>query len=266
MQGVKKGRVLMKDITIYSSNEDWFMPIASAPGEFQIHLTAQPSVTGGTDCVLISQQYAGNQISSAIAQLKELHIPCAVVTYDNTVENQSYLLGCGADDVFILPMCVELMRRRIHALTDLQVQSAGGLSFAAFDRITESNSGTGAFVVAEHDFISIYRFVARLLERLDQRAQLIFFRITNEDGPFAEADSVLHFLKIVQASLRRGDICCVAGSQIMMILMGSDAAGGHLVINRITGAFNAHYNMDESCEVSCQMREINKDSSKPAIG
>ena len=52
----------------------------------------------------------------------------------------------------------------------------------------------------------------------------------------------------------------------MMILMGSDAAGGHLVINRITGAFNAHYNMDESCEVSCQMREINKDSSKPVIG
>ena len=87
----------MKDITIYSSNEDWFMPIASAPGEFQIHLTAQPSVTGGTDCVLISQQYAGNQISSAIAQLKELHIPCAVVTYDDRYITERYLDEFEAD-------------------------------------------------------------------------------------------------------------------------------------------------------------------------
>ena len=249
----------MKNILIYSNNEDWFMPLASASGEFQIHLTAQAVFSGGADCVLLSQQYAGNQLSQVIAQLRQFHIPCAVVTYENTAENQSGLLKAGADDVIVLPMCGELLRRRILALTEMH--TAVEMNFASFDRITESNQGGGAFIVAEHDFVNIYRFVTRVLERLNQKAQLILFRLANEDGPFAEADSVLHFLKVVQSNLRRGDICCVAGSQIMIILMGADADGGNTVVRRVTGAFNAHYNMDECCEITCDMREISKASA-----
>lgn len=251
----------MKNIVIFSSKEDWFMPLASDPGELRIQLTAQPSVPSSADCVLISQQFIGNQLGPAIEQLRQFRIPCAVVTYDNTPENQAYLLRYGADDVIVLPMCGELMRKRIQALTNRPLMSEEELNFAAFDRIVETNQGNGSFVVAEHDFVNIYRFVSRLLERLDQKAQLILFRVNSEDGPFVEADAALHFLKIVQASLRKGDISCVAGRQVMVILMGADTEGGQLVINRVLSAFNAHYNMDESCDISYEIREISKSSS-----
>ncbi len=248
----------MKNIVIYSNQEDWLLPLVSAPGEFAIQVVGQPSFSGSPDCVLLSQQYAGRQLSSLIAQFREFRIPCAVVTTDPSTENQQHLLAKGADDVITAPICANLLRRRIKMLTEQPASSDSEMTFAAFDRIMESNQGTGSFIVAEHDFLNIYRFVSRLLERLEQKAQLVLFHFHSDDGPFIEADSALHFLKIVQASLRRGDISCNNGKQVLVILMGTDEPNARMVANRIIGAFNAHYNMDESCDVTYEIREISK--------
>ncbi|HAJ96180.1 MAG TPA: hypothetical protein DCO72_00355 [Ruminococcus sp.] len=248
----------MKKVVIYSSDEEWMIPFISSPDEFQILVTGQPSFSGTADCVLISQSYAGNGCTEFIAQLKQLRIPCAVVTFDRDIDNQEYLLQCGADDVITLPICTELLKKRIHALTDMPVHSDEEMTFTAFDRIMESNQGNGSFIVAEHDFMNIYRFVSRLLERLDQKAQMIIFNFASEEGPFMESDQILHFLKIVQTTLRRGDISCAYARQVLVILMGADEDGGNGVAKRVISTFDAHYNMDESCEVTYQMREINK--------
>ena len=254
----------MKHIIFYTSQEDWVQPLVSDPQDFQIQLTSQPSFSGAADCILLSQQYAGNQLLSALDQLKSVRMPCAVVTYDGSLENQERLLACGADDVIVLPLAPVLLRKRIRALSETIVQSDGTeINFAAFDRIYESNQGTGSFIVAEHDFMNIYRFISRILERLEQKAQLIIFRFRNDDGPFMESDSVLHFLKVVQTCLRRGDISSMYGKQMLVILMGADAANGQQVINRVISTFNAHYNMDESCKIIYEMREISAASSKP---
>ncbi len=149
----------MKKVVIYSSDEEWMIPFISSPDEFQILMTSQPFFSGTADCVLISQSYAGNRCTEFIEQMKQLHIPCAVVTFEGTMENQEYLLQCGADDVITLPICTELLKKRIHALVDTPVRSDAEMSFAAFDRIMESNQGNGSFIVAEHDFLNIYRFV-----------------------------------------------------------------------------------------------------------
>lgn len=251
----------MKNVIIYSSSEDWLVPLVSAPEGFRIQVSAEPGFSGTADCVLISQQHAGNQLTSVIGTLKPFHIPCAVVTYDGTLENQEQLLALGADDVIVLPISTPLLRSRIRALSEVPVRFDEDLNFAAFDRIMESQQGNGSFIVAEHDFMNIYRFVTRILERLEQRAQFIMFSFKSDPGPFIESESVLHFLKIVQTSLRRGDISSVYGKQVLVILLGADAEGGQRVIDRVISTFNVHYNMDESCEVTYEMREISRAES-----
>ena len=254
----------MKTIVLYTSQEDWTNPLVSDPQDLQIQLTSQPGFSGTADAVLLSQQYAGNQLLPALEHIRDLRIPCAVVTYDGSLDNQEKLLQAGADDVIVLPLAPALLRKRIQALTETRVSSGAEINFAAFDRIMESSQGTGSFIVAEHDFMNIYRFVTRILERLEQKAQLIIFRFSSDCGPFMESDSVMHFLKVVQTCLRRGDISSMYGKQMFVILMGADAAGGQQVINRVISTFNAHYNMDESCTITYEMREINAASAKPA--
>ncbi|MBQ8079008.1 MAG: hypothetical protein IJ236_03570, partial [Oscillospiraceae bacterium] len=231
------------------------------PGEFQVQVTGHPDFSGTADCVLISQKYAGQALRETIAHLRQFCIPCAVITEDNTLDNQEYLLGLGANEVIVPPICAGLLKRRLHALTDTPVHSDAEMNFAAFDRIMESNQGNGSFIVAEHDFMNIYRFVTRLLERLDQKAQLIIFNFATDLGPIMESDYVLNFLKIVQTSMRRGDITSVYGRQLLVILMGADETGGKSVVDRVISTFNAHYNMDEECEVSYEMREISRSTS-----
>lgn len=254
----------MKNIVIYSSNEDWIIPLVTAPGEFQVQVTGHPSFSGTADCVLISQQHAGNRLPEVLSQFRQLRIPCAAVTFDGTLANQESLLNMGANDVIVAPICAELLKRRIYALTDTPVRSDAEMNFAAFDRVMESNQGNGSFIVAEHDFLNIYRFVSRLLERLDQKAQLIIFNFSTDLGPVMDSDYVLNFLKVMQTSLRRGDITSAYGKQLLVILMGADASGGQKVIDRVVNTFNAHYNMDEECDIRYEMREISRAGSYTA--
>ncbi|MCR4646220.1 MAG: hypothetical protein K5695_12565 [Oscillospiraceae bacterium] len=250
----------MKNIVIYGSKEDWSIPLVKAAGEFSVQVIDRQDFTGTADCILISQEFAGNRLSDVIGRFKQYGLPCAVLTAEQGAENQKYLLNCGADDVIAAPICAALMQRRIRALTEIPVSSDFEMNFAAFDRVMEANQGTGAFLVSEHDFMNIYRFVVRLLERLEKKAMLLLFSFESEDGEMGAANSALHFLKIMQMSLRKGDITCNYGSQVLAILMGADAEGGRLVAERVIRAFDAHYNMDESCTVTYEVREISNAS------
>ena len=190
-----------------------------------------------------------------IRALRKLLIPVAVATYDGSAGNQEFLVGCGADDVIVFPIPGKLLEKRLEALSGSSVFSQADVDFSAFDRIREANQGKGSFIVQQHDFANIYRFVMRLLERLDQKAQLIIFTFTSDCGPVIESEGIMNFLRIVQACLRRGDISSVCGRQVFMILIGADELGGHTVIQRVLNAYAAHFD-DDSCEITFEMREI----------
>lgn len=253
----QKQEVIMKQVIIYASPGDPIITAVASLTDFHVKLLELNETPGIADCALISQQYAGNQTAAIISRVKEARIPCAIAAFSPTADVQEHFLSSGADDVLIFPMCSRLLRKRLLSLADIPVLSDAEVGFAAFDRILEANSGSGCFIVAEQDFMNIYRFVTRLLERLDKKAYLIHFRFDCDDDAYLESDSIYNFLKVLQTSLRRGDISSVYGKELFVILMGADENAAKAVIHRLISTFNAHYNMDESCEITYETREIN---------
>lgn len=242
-------------VTVFCGNAPWFAPYRMAMNEIAVHTIDNTDLPSDSECVLIPEEYAGDKLVNMIKTMKNLLIPVAVATHDGTQDNQEYLLECGADDVIILPMVPRLLEKRLLNLGANSALSRTNVNFSAFDRIREANEGAGAFLVQENDFANIYRFVVRILERLDQKAQLIIFTFNSDFGPFIETGTVYDFIKIVQAVLRRGDISSIYGRQVFVILMGADAESSEKVVQRMLSTFNAHYN-DDTCEITYEMREI----------
>ena len=247
---------MIRKLTVYGGDAPWLRPSLTAlGGDFQVAHAAEDATPVDSDCVLLTQEFAGDKLADRIRALRKLLIPVAVATYDGSAGNQEFLVGCGADDVIVFPIPGKLLEKRLEALSGSSVFSQADVDFSAFDRIREANQGKGSFIVQQHDFANIYRFVMRLLERLDQKAQLIIFTFTSDCGPVIESEGIMNFLRIVQACLRRGDISSVCGRQVFMILIGADELGGHTVIQRVLNAYAAHFD-DDSCEITFEMREI----------
>lgn len=249
-------------VTVYRGNAPWFRPFASALHELQIVKTDDEDLPSDSECVLIPQDYAGEKLVRMVKSMKNLLIPVAVITHDGTADNQEYLLESGADDVIVMPIVPRLLEKRLLNLGATSALTRTNVNFTAFERIREANQGHGAFVVQENDFANIYRFVVRILERLEQKAQLIIFTFNSDFGPFIETGTVFDFIKIVQAVLRRGDISSVYGRQVFVILMGTDAENGSKVVRRMLDTFEAHCN-DDSCEITYEMREISGSMEPP---
>jgi hypothetical protein len=246
---------MSKKVTVYCGDEPWFRPYREEPGDMIYRCTDSEDFPNDSDCVLIPQEYAGERLVPMLHSLKNLLIPAAVAAFDTSVRNLDFLMDCGADEIITFPTPSRLLQKRLTALANNSVLPHTSVDFSVFDKIRESNQGRGSFVVQENDFTNIYRFVVRILERLEQKAQLIIFNFESDFGPFIESESVYHFIQIVQTCLRRGDISSICGKQVFVILMGADTAGGELVIRRIIDTFEAHYS-DASCEITYQMREI----------
>ncbi len=251
---------MSKNVTIICGDEQWFRSQFPELEDFRFRMVSSAQeVAQDSECVLISQEFAGDRLLEMLRTMKQLLIPAGVVTFQSDRDNQDYLMDCGAEDVLILPMAGRLLQKRLHALAGSSVLPHTSVDFAAFDKIREANQGNGSFVVQENDFANIYRFVVRLLDRLDQKAQLIIFNFDSDLGPFIEIGNVYNFIKIVQAVLRRGDICSICGQQVFVILLGADAESGQKVVKRMIDTFDAHYN-DDTCEITYEMREIRSDS------
>ena len=246
---------MIRKLTVYDGDTQYVRNALADVGGFRIAYAEDESVPVDSDCVLLVQDLAGEKLVERIRALRKLLIPVAVATCDGSAQNQEFLIDCGADDVIVFPLPAKLLQKRLEALAGVSVFSQDDVDFSAFDRIHEANQGKGSFIVQEHDFANIYRFVMRLLERLDQKAQLIIFTFTSDCGPVIESESIGNFMRIVQACLRRGDISSVCGRQVFMILIGANELGGHTVIQRVLNAYAAHYD-DDSCEITFDMREI----------
>ena len=205
--------------------------------------------------VLIWQD-SKQDIPAVIRKCKELRLPSAVVTKDGSRENLENLLEIGCDDVIVLPLPPVLLERRAAALPGIAAAANDRIDFKVFDSIAASNKGSGSFIIQEADFANIYRFVLRLLERLDQKAQLIIFSITSRfRNGFVEPEVMQSFAGVVQRCLRRGDISSLHGRQIAVILMGSDEAGGKGAADRLIQTFYSQN--DDVYDISYEIRQIN---------
>ena len=208
---------------------------------------------------VLSQDFLGESVCEVMEEIKKIPVPVAIVTSDISIENQKYLCGIGADDIICMSVCEKLLLKKICSLTSSVPNLAEGqlIDFGTFSNIEETNSDTGAYTINSGGFAGIYRFVIRLLERLDKSAQLIIFNLDYEHSEKEEIRKVMKVLSdAVRVCLRRGDISSVFGeNQIMIILIGADDIGGHLVANRIVSNFYSKCD-NTSFRLSYNIRDI----------
>ena len=130
-----------------------------------------------TDCILIPCKSPDEELASLIARVKERYIPVGIITENASSDELEQFLDMGADDIITLPMPLRLVSKRIAALCSITAFDEGAVDFTLFDKIADSNSGIGSFIIQENDFANIYRFVLRMLERLDKKSQLLIFNM-----------------------------------------------------------------------------------------
>lgn len=242
----------MKMITVLCGEAPQNSPFQTLAG-YDIRFASNLSEIGETDCLLVSDDWF--DLAGAFAEAAKRGLPAAALTDDGTEASLSELLDMGADDVFVMPQPRRLLVRRLEALLAQGKDSSLPVDFAAFERIRVANQGRGAFLVEEHDFENVYRFVMRILERLDKKAQMVIFSFSSPCGPIAETEDVEIFVRIGLACLRRGDICAVVDSQVLLILLGAGSEDGALVVKRLTDTFASHY-ADATSKITYEMREI----------
>ena len=221
----------------------------------QLDISSDADLIKDCDCVMISQEFAGDALGDMLRSVREHSLPVAVTTYSGSCENQERLLELGADDVIILPISVRLLEKRINALTGGSGLNAESIDFNSFKNIADANKGSGSFIVQENDFTNIYRFVLRMLERLDQRAQLVIFDMKCRSNSLIEPEVLHTFVTVVQSCLRRGDISSLHGTQMMVMLMGADREGAENAAHRIVETFYAHCD-DDAYDVTFEIKAI----------
>lgn len=220
------------------------------------HKTALEDISADYDCVLISQDLISDDLHNTINEAKRQFLSVGVLTFDGSSENLDKMLEYGADDVIVLPMPAQLIKKRLETLCSNSVLSPDPVDFSLFDKIAESNRGSGSFIIQDNDFTNIYRFVLRMLERLDQNAQLIIFTVSTRIKGFIEPEIIQNFSNVVRTTLRRGDISSIHGRQLFVILMGADKEGGQIAAKRLVETYFAHYD-DGIYDISYEIREIN---------
>ena len=199
-------------------------------------------ITGNeADVFLLCQDFLGDKLSGIINAVKANMKNAAVVTSDSSIENQKYLCGIGADDIIFMPVSPELLTKRINSLTasGTDVLEKSCVNVSCFVELEETNGGNGAYLVHRQNFGDIYKFVLRIMERLEKKCQALIFTLDKNEECQKETDAVMEILSdAVKICLRRGDIFSVCESnQIVVILMGADDDGGHLVANRVVSNF-----------------------------
>ena len=204
----------------------------------EIVFSADAEIPQDTDCVLISQRFTGAALPELLLSCRRSSLPAAVFTDDASEQNQELLLDMGFDHILLLPMSAKLLDKQITAL--LGSASASEIGFALFAQLEESDAKTGAFQVSSHDFPMICRFVERLQGRMEKPSQLVIFHFSTRLKTPPEPGTVEQTFPIVQTCLRRGDIVCMDGQQILAILVGADEAGGRTAAERIIATYQAH--------------------------
>lgn len=212
--------------------------------------------------VLVCADYCRDCLEDTVNQLKGKNLPVILLTETSDMAEQSELCGMEADDVIVLPLCPELLAKRISDTVNRSKRvKSDSDSFCMkldelLDSVNEKDKARGAFCVGKDDFANIYRVILRGLERSKGKVQMVLFTLEcDDDEPCDEVMSVL--AGIVQLCLRRGDISSVfSKNQVVIMLLGTDDNGAHLVANRILSSFYGECD-DGSYELNYDLREIN---------
>ena len=214
------------------------------------------------DVLLISEEYCGGAIGTVMENIraseKLCRIPAAAVTYERSCEDQEILFGLGFDDIILLPACPQLLQRRVISLagTSSSYSSDRHISLDSLMRMKDAECG--AYYVCTDDFENIYRFVRRILERTKKNAQVLV--LTLEDSRSCDTLSCRNEIgtlsHAVKLCLRRGDMATVCGDNRMLVLLiGADDEGGHLVANRIVSSFYSECD-DSDLELTYDIRAV----------
>ena len=197
------------------------------------------------DTIIISEELNGRPIEETLEDVRRVEgfraIPAAAVTKDGSMAKQEQLLGCGFDDVICMPLCKKLMVRRINGLAAMLPYSLSDEAFSYESLIDIRDDGRkGAFSVNSADLSVIYRFLMRTLKRLGTNAQVLMMRLTcsGEESEDRKKQVMQILSDDIRRCLRRGDIASVCSDdQVIVLLVGADDEGGHLVANRIVSSF-----------------------------
>ena len=253
-QQVLKGCDYMYKIVVLSDNDERLKAALPATDDVSFSFTDKPDVSPDTDCVLVSQDYSGDSIRNIAETFRRRGIACAAVTFDNSRENEVRLLGSGVKEVIALPVDNDSFVKRITAMLSAE-RIASDSGFEQFAKIVALDDQRGAFVVHESNFTNLYRFVKRLLERMDKPAYLVKFTFTTPDNRKLEPGALEEAFLIVKMCLRRGDIVCIYGSSLLAILIGADAEGAKTAAQRIIDTYQA-FSVDGMYEMGYETNEI----------
>ena len=241
----------MKKVAVYGNAAEFPLPRG-----YEAVSVSNTDFSDDTACLIVSCEAAGDELAKVIFVAKAKNIPVIAAANADCAE-QERLFALGADDVLQLPVCEKLLARRIEELICYCRESLELLpDFLDLRDISIENGESGSFKVQEHDFMNLYRFVLRLLERLNESAQMLVFTLNCDFDDNTEQQLYEQLSAAVHNCLRRGDISSKCGSgKILVLLVGANDDGGHLVANRIMSNFYGGCD-DDSCSLSYNIREI----------
>lgn len=267
----------MKQIAIIDSKKYEHLWKSMIAGDFLFEIAESASDFADKtmfDAVIVSADFAGGRIKDTISEAKNAlplkDKPMAVLTADCDCEKQDYLCSCGVDDILRLPMCAKFLANRIKlliaAFPEMKSEKEVSVDFdELMNSVEQSRKTKGAMRVPKNEFANICNFVLRGIERSKKSAQVLLFTLNSDDTDINSSIIMKTLSDAVQQCLRRGDMSSVCGkNQVLVLLIGADDDGGHLVANRIVSNFYSECD-DEAFELQYDIREINVSSGENKI-
>jgi hypothetical protein len=244
----------MYNIVVLSNDAERLKSALPVNEKLSFSFTSSPDVQPDIECVLVAQDFSVDDIGDTVKTFKRRGIACAVVTFDGSDKNKAKLLGKGITDIFVLPMSDELLVTHITAIISAQ-RIGSDVGFEMFAKAVALDDQRGAYVVHESNFTNLYRFVKRLLDRMEKSAYLAKFTFSDGHNSPLEPGALEEAFLIVKMCLRRGDIVCIYGNCILAILIGADAAGAKTASQRIVDTYQG-FSLNNSYEMSFETQEI----------
>lgn len=218
----------------------------------QLNLITKP------DIIFISGKFLAGLPGYTFAQIRAFpqltDVPAVAVTSNGGCENQERLCNMGFDDIFCLPMCKQFIKKRVNVLMQAVASNSADVN-AENIYLTGYDGENGSFCVRSEDFAHIYKYVLRMLERLDKDAQMLVMNLEFK-GSSTDELTLKKLSDVAQKSLRRGDMSAICGgNQVIILLIGADDEGGRLVATRIARGFMEECSQS-GADLSYDIREV----------
>ena len=228
---------------------------------FDCVVAADISKLPDCDIILVSEEYSGGSIDTLIGNIRESErfgeVPSAIVVNGSkSCDEQEKLLSLGFDDIICLPLCKQLLKRRAKSL--MFVNGSNDKMITLENLIDTKDGNEGAYCVRSGEFNNIFRFVLRVLERTGKDAQILVLTLSSDEkhSISSQESGMTTLSEAVRMCLRRGDMSSVCGDdKILVLLIGADDEGGHLVASRIVSSFYSECT-DDSYEITYDIKEV----------